>query len=275
MRVLRAAAAAAILVTASVAAPAAAAGPANDTYSGIVTIPEPLPFTTTLDTTQATTDAADAEFVAGCEGIPSTDASVWYAFTPSADGGYVVDMAASSYPAGAVVASGVPGAWTVESCGPTAVGWFGSAGTTYTILVVDDQSDGGGNGGQLVMTVDLIPPPPTIDVTVNPTGTFNSRTGEATVTGWVTCDPGTASEPFAELDVEATQRVGRFLVRGYSYQEVSCDGTRRPWTALVAGETGLFKGGKAMTVAVGFGCGDYDCSTSFVETVVQLKGGKR
>ena len=44
-----------------------------------------------------------------------------------------------------------------------------------TILVFDDQLDGGGNGGVLNITIDVAPPAPTIDVTVNPVGEFHHR----------------------------------------------------------------------------------------------------
>ena len=50
--------------------------PTNDTVAGATPI-SALPFTATLDTTQATTDATDASLNANC-GAPATEASVWY-----------------------------------------------------------------------------------------------------------------------------------------------------------------------------------------------------
>lgn len=274
MRFIPAAAAASLLV-ATVAVPAYAAPPSNDLYSGAVVISEPLPFHATLDTREATTDAADAELAAGCDGIPSTDASVWYQFTPSSDSGYVVDLSASDYPAGGVVASGSPGSWQVESCGPGAFAWFGTAGTTYTIMIIDDQSDGGGNGGTLEMTLDVAPPPPTLDVSVNPSATFNSRTGEALVSGTATCTAAQGAGAFATLEIQLTQRVGRLLIKGYGYNDLECDGVARQWSALVVGDNGLFKGGKAANVTVGYACGAYDCAETFIETTIQLRGGRK
>lgn len=215
------------------------------------------------------------DFVASCDGIPSTDASVWYQFTPSTDGGYVVDVSASDYPAGGVVATGAPGAWQVESCGPGAFTWNGIAGTTYTILIIDDQSDGGGNGGTLQLTVDVAPPPPSLDVTVNPTGTFNSRTGEATVSGTATCTTTGGGEAFAALEIQLSQRVGRMIIRGWGYTDLECDGDSRPWSAAISGDNGLFKGGKTANVTVGYACGTYQCSETFIESTIQLRGGKR
>src|ERR1043166_5129045 len=84
--------AAALLVFAG--APAWAAPPSNDTFAGAQTIGA-LPFSATVDTTQATTDADDTAANTNC-GAPATAASVWYAFTPAADGGRIVDVSSSN-----------------------------------------------------------------------------------------------------------------------------------------------------------------------------------
>jgi hypothetical protein len=98
-----------------VVAPAAAAPPANDTFAGAVTI-STLPFSDTVDTTEATTDADDANANANC-GAPATDASVWYAFTPASATGVSVDVSASDYNAGVIVVTGSPGSFgLVASC---------------------------------------------------------------------------------------------------------------------------------------------------------------
>jgi len=56
--------------------PAYAAAPTNDTFAGATAIGA-VPFSTTVDTSEATTDADDANANAIC-GAPSTDASVWF-----------------------------------------------------------------------------------------------------------------------------------------------------------------------------------------------------
>src|SRR5215207_3139128 len=113
MRLAGGAASVALALTTVVltAAPALAAPPSNDTYAGR-TVVGSVPFTQTLDTTDATTDADDAELNAQC-GAPVTDASVWYQFTAEADGAMVVDVSESSFSAGVIVATGSPGNWTV------------------------------------------------------------------------------------------------------------------------------------------------------------------
>jgi hypothetical protein len=256
-----------LLFTFMFATPVLAAPPSNDVFSGATVIPG-LPYNETLDTSEATTDAADAELNEGC-GAPETDASVWYEFTPTADVAVLVDVSASDYTAGVIVATGEPGAFgPVETCGPGSVVFSAMAGTTYFLLIFDDQDDGAGNGGTLELSVTEAPPPPEIDITVDPVGTFDPQTGSVTLTGTVTCTEGA----FAFIDIQLTQRVGRFTVRGFGFVETVCDGTAQPWTAEIFGDTGLFKGGQAVAVAFGQACDEnFNCGFTFEETTVRLR----
>jgi hypothetical protein len=254
-----------LLFTFMFATPVLAAPPSNDDFSGATVIPG-LPYNETLNTSEATTDPSDAELNTECE-APALDASVWYEFTPSADIFVLVDVSESDYSAGVFVATGSPGAFgPVEACGPGLVGFTATGGTTYVLMIIDDQLDGGGDGGTLELSVTEAPPPPDIDITVDPVGTFDSRTGSVTLTGTVTCTEGA----FAFIDVSLTQRVGRFTIRGFGFVEVLCDGTSQPWTIEVFGETGLFKGGQAVAVAFGQAC-DFDCGFTEETSTVRLR----
>jgi len=250
------------------AAPALAAPPSNDTYAGRETIGS-LPFTDSLDTSEATTDADDAEWNLTC-GAPATDASVWYSFTSASDAGVVVNTDGTNYTAGIAAVSGTPGTLITESCGPDAITFFAAAGVTYSIVVFDDQEDGGGNGGMLSLSVDLAPPPPSVDVTVDPVGTFNAQTGSATVTGTVTCS-GTDIQ-FAFVDVQLSQRVGRFVVTGFGSTGIECDGATHEWSVEVFGQTGLFKGGRTASVTFAVACDPFQCGEDFEETTIRLQG---
>lgn len=275
MRIIRAAAAASLVLAGVTAAPAYAVAPANDTYSGRVSVTESLPFLYEQDTREATTDADDAAINENC-GAPATDASVWFTYTPTADVAVVASVEKANYSAGVIVATGQPGAWSLVTCGAPAVPWDAVAGETYTILTFDWQDDGGGNGGDLILIVEEIPPPPTVDVTVNPVGAFNSRTGEALISGTVMCTaPEGQVVQDAGLQVELSQVVGRFIIRGYGWEGLECDGVSRPWTVSVIGDNGLFKGGRAASVTIAYACGDFMCSDSFVEQQVHLRGTKR
>ncbi|HEV2906684.1 MAG TPA: hypothetical protein VGZ50_05155 [Actinomycetota bacterium] len=250
-----------------ISAPAAlAAPPGNDTFGGATAAT--LGFSEVIDTTEATTDADDTQLNSSC-GAPATDASVWYAFTGS-DTGVVVDVSQSDYSAGVLVGVGSQGNLQLEACGPGAVGFFASAGTTYYVLAIDDQFDGGGNGGSLNISFNEAPPPPTVELTVNRIGKFNSRTGVATISGTYTCE----NADFIEVFVDARQKVGRFTVVGFGdfFDFGTCDGESHAWSTDVFPDNGKFAGGKTMTLAFSFACGPFECAEGFVEQTVQLRG---
>lgn len=259
------------LVTGAVLVPigaASAAAPTNDTYGGRTVI-SGVPYAATLDTSEATTDASDTELNDQC-GAPATDASVWLEYTAVEDGALLVGLSAD-YSAGAMVATGGPGAWVVEACAPEAVAFSATAGTTYTIVVFDDQFDGGGNGGSVDVTLDVAPPTPEIDLTVNPTARFQSD-GSLVLSGTVTCTAGA----FASIEGQVTQQVGRLKINGWGYTDIDCgDGTAQPWTMSVVGDNGVFKGGKAATANFAYACGAFDCGTDYEEATVRVSGGKR
>lgn len=261
-----------IIWTFAFAGPVLAAAPSNDTLANIKQIS--APFSETIDTREATTDADDLDIAAGCEGVPALDASVWYEITPSADSFLVVDLSDSNYSAGAIVATGSSGNWSVQACGPFGVLWEAVGGETYTILVFDDQEDGSGNGGNLVVNVEEIPPPPDVSVTVNPRGTFNAHSGSATISGTVTCSEGAVD--FTFIDVFVRQKSGRFFIDGEGFVEgFACDGSTQDWSVEVFGFNGVFKGGKSATVTFAVACGEFLCSEGFQETVVSLSSKKK
>lgn len=246
------------------AAPVLAAAPTNDTYTGRTMIGS-VPFSESIDTTDATTDADDS--IPGCV-PPATDASVWYELTAASDGGLVVDVSTSSYSAGVTIATGSPGSFFLVNCGAGTVGFEASAGQTYAIVVFDFQADGVGNGGTLNITVAEIPPPPVVDVTVDPTGSFNSNTGSATISGSVTC---TGSADFGFIELQLRQQVGRFIISGSGSTDFVCDGTSQPWSVEVFADNGLFKGGRAASVTFAIACGSFGCGEDFEERIVQLR----
>jgi Family of unknown function (DUF6299) len=248
------------------AGPAYAAPPANDTFAGAVAIGA-VPFETTLDVSEATTDADDTQANTNC-GAPALDASVWYSLTPATDIIALVDVSESTYPAGVLVVTGAPGSFELVDCGPSAVAFQAVAGTTYYLLIIDDQSDGGGNGGILNLSVSEAAPPPEVDVTVDPTARFNPATGTATVSGLISC---VGETEFAFVQVELQQKVGRGVVYGVGSIDVTCDGVARPWAAEVFPIFGTrFAGGKAASLTFAIACGTVFCGFDFEERTVKL-----
>lgn len=245
-------------------APAAAAPPANDTFAGAVTISS-LPFSATVDTTEATTDADDANANANC-GAPATEASVWYAFTPATAATVGVDVSASDYSAGVIVVTGSPGNFQIVTCGPGSVGFSATAGVTYYLLAFDDTS-GPPNGGTLQISVSELQPSEAA-VTVDPTGIVNTHTGVVTVSGTFTC----ANADFAFVDVTVTQTVGRFTISGFGEIFADpCDGQSHPWSLDVTGSNGKFAGGKANVDAFMFACGAIECATDETSQAIRLR----
>lgn len=247
-------------------APAAhAAVPINDTYDGRVSI---TTGTVSADTSEATTDAEDAALNEQC-GAPATDASVWYSFTPDADGSFLVGLDAD-YSAGVIVASGGPGAWSLQNCGPEGTIFDGVAGTEYSILVFDDQFDEAGNGGNVDITIDAAPPAPEVDIDVDDRARFNAD-GSITLTGTATCTEGA----FVGMDATVSQTVGRFRVSGYGFTELECTGGAQRFELTVFPDNGLFKGGRAASVTFAFACGEFSCGEDYEEQTVMVAGGKR
>jgi hypothetical protein len=256
------------LASLGLAAPVLAAAPGNDTYASRTVIGA-IPFAESLDTTEATTDADDAEAVVEC-GSPPTDASVWYEFTATTDGGLLVDVSASSYSAGVIVATGGPGGFVMVTCGAPAVAFATTAGETYAILVIDFQADGSGNGGTLELSVGEIPPPPVVDLVVDPIGSFATWTGIATIRGTVTCTNGGELDK-SFINIQLSQLVGRLRITGEGGVEFACDGTTQPWAAEVYSSNGKFAGGKATVFASAFSCSNSGCGEAFVEAKVTLR----
>jgi len=256
----------AALLAATMAAPVLAAPPDNDTYAGRIPIAG-VPFSDTVDTSEATTDADDAAWNGTC-GAPATDASIWYEFSTPDEMGVIVDSTGSDYTVGIAAVVGTPGDFETVACGPDAIGFLAAAGESYLIVVFDDQFDEAGNGGTLQLTVDEAPPPPTVDVTVDPVGRFDSRSGTVTVSGTVTC---TGAVDVGFVDVLLEQRVGRVLIRGFGGVEFACDGQTNPWSALVIGDNGLFKGGKAASLTFATACDLFTCGFDEEAVTIQLK----
>jgi len=132
-----------------------------------------------------------------------------------------------------------------------------------------------GTGGELVFSVDVAPPPLTIDLTINSAGFVDKKAGVTTISGMLT-----SSEPAsAYVYVQVRQKAGRVFITGHGYTYLNCDGAT-PWTMQVAGDIG--PPGKVTVRAYaqgysysGLGCGGGYFETPAVSTEVQLKPQKK
>ncbi|HSD78145.1 MAG TPA: hypothetical protein VLA98_12100, partial [Solirubrobacteraceae bacterium] len=98
---------------------APAQAPSNDTWAGATVVS--LPFSGTQDTTEATVGDDDLAAGAACGIDPGggfiASHSVWYAFTPGADGVVTLDASGSTYPVIGAVVTGTPeGGFASASC---------------------------------------------------------------------------------------------------------------------------------------------------------------
>lgn len=134
---------------------ALAAPPSNDDVNAATVIGS-LPFTDTIDTTEATTAPDDlACFQSG--------ATVWYQFTPGQDTRINADTTGSSYSASIAVAVGAPGALSLLTCGGSSLVFQAQASTAYYFMVAAAAGGypppGGATGGTLVFSVTEITAP--------------------------------------------------------------------------------------------------------------------
>ena len=245
----------------------AAPGPSNDRIAE-ATVITALPFSDTVDTTKATTDADEAAASQPCRdiGAPAVEKGVWYRYTASNDITLLVDTRASSYTTGIAVYNGAPSASTFVTCAPGRLTTSVAAGQTVYFLIFGDQP--GSPGGTLRISVQEAPPPPVVSLTVNPVGTFDSQSGTATISGTVTC---TGTADFSGINGNVTQTVGRFTINGFFFASLTCDGTTQTWTATVTSQNGRFGGGHATVDAFAFACNSSGCGQDQVTQQVRLR----
>ena len=129
--------------------------PPNDAFAGAVVAPS-IPFSATQSTIEATTAVDDPSCF-------DSEASVWYAFTPSVSSPLTATTVGSDYGITLSVYTGTQGALTQLACNndarfgmPTQVRLSVTAGTTYYFMVAGMVGFGGGN---LVFTLDAAPLP--------------------------------------------------------------------------------------------------------------------
>jgi hypothetical protein len=158
--------------------PTLAAPPPNDDIANAVTVTEPLPFSNSVSTVEATTALDDPD----CLGNGPT---VWYVYTPSASGYINANTAGSDYDTTLSAYTGSLGNLTQIACNDDASGTFQSqviipvtAGVTYYFMA---GSYFGGPGSNLIFNVDVSPGPAVVTVTITQPVSVDPKTGTATV----------------------------------------------------------------------------------------------
>lgn len=218
-------------LTLAVAPSALAAAPSNDDRATPVVITE-LPFTDTLDTTEATGDPADPRVPWMVEAGIYPEATVWYSYTAAFTGMVNVYTGESSYLAGMLL---IDPAQAEPAWGSSGFGFSTVLGTTYEIAFVDVESYDGGPGGTLNFTVTRQPMEETV-LAMTLTG-VELVAGELQVSGTTTVLSGAIIG--TSLIVDASQRGGRVPPAG----NIVVPDPALEWTAAVPASTGVWKAG--------------------------------
>lgn len=241
----------------------------NDDFNKATVITQ-LPFTDTINTSEARTGRNDPD----CVGQGPT---VWYSFTPSENMlieattfGSDYDTTLSAY----ILDNGqliqivcIDDCFSLQS--EIIIDVF--AAQTVFFMVGSFLS---GSGGNLVFDVNVAPPPLQIDLAIDPVGSVSQSTGEATISGTVTCSKPALVNLFGTL----TQIFARgIIIRVFFSTGFECSG-ETPWSATAFSDNGLFSAGKASASASAdaFAIGScFDSAFDFVEpSTVMLKGLK-
>ena len=102
---------------------------------------------------------------------------------------------------------------------------------------------------------------------IDPRGTFDPHTGQATISGTIAC-----SEPLAGfIEVSLQQRAGRLIVVGSGFTDVACSPEGTTWSVTVSGP-GRFAGGQALASARAEFVVDGNTITAETSQQVRLRG---
>jgi hypothetical protein len=246
-----------VLPSAAMAVP-----PPNDDFDA-ATVISSLPFTDSLNTTEATTASDDPD----CFGNGPT---VWYSFTAGSDIHVDANTFGSDYDTTVSVYTGSRGSLTQIACNDDTGGvqsqvvFQATPGVTYFIMVGAFAS---GPGGNLQLTVQETLPPE-ISLSLDNTG-FVDRQGVASISGSVSCN-----QPLGvNIGISLTQSVGRFVIQGFGGTFVNCEPPSVPWRVSISGTNGRFAGGRAHVEADAFACNSAGfCTSDHKSADIRLRG---
>jgi hypothetical protein len=239
-----------------------AAPPDNDEPEGAVALT--LPQTLDEVTTDATVGPNDSDYNGFC-GAPATEGSVWFTYTPSADGGVLIDVSQSDFEAGVMVFDGTPAGdgSNLDTCGPDEVGLEAQTGTTYYIMAFSDTADVPHDNLEISLSS---APTPKAHASLSKKGkAFHG--GAAELHGSYRC---THDDFGSELDVHLLQRAGRLKIQADSFTLVQCDGKTHHWSARLVSDNGYYAKGKAKAKIAIISCGVVTCAVGKDKANVKL-----
>lgn len=243
-----------VLLVANVGVVSAAA-PDNDDVGDARTITA-LPYTDTVDTSEATSSEMDAD----CFG--DEEHSVWYRYRASATRPTRIAVDAD-FDATVTVYAGTGGDLEPIACAddPPSLVLDARSGATYHIKLASCCGDPGGEATLRISAVRR----PGLDVRLRG-GTADTRTGDASIRGAARCNGGRT----AHIGVQVRQRTPMgWIASGYDGTTARCRGTMRRWRALVLGDR-AFRAGWARVRVFAQVCGGGTCRNDSVTRVIWL-----
>lgn len=273
-----------VLAAAPVATAVEPAAPANDDIANPTVIGS-LPFTETIDTTNATIGATDPGYCAAPEWGQSL-ATVWYAYTATTSGPVGAMTYGSDY--STTLDVGVPdgkGGIDVLACNvdnggtsQSAVRFEAEAGVTYLISVGADPF-AEVDGGQLVFSLEVAGPGLAVDVEIDDEASLVND-GQAIVRGTFACSAPTSFSTV--VFIEMAQTMGNRTIHGFGYADIAgCPSTGIPFEVLVGDESPFlssdaranepFVPGAAQIQAVAGACDRFGCASETVDLTLTLR----
>ena len=241
--------------------------PANDHKN----TPTALPLGSTLpplDTSAATSTASEDPVEGDCD-MPLHGATVWYTLMTLDAGWVTVNTLGSDYDTTLFVYSGTE----IIACNDQAQGgnqselfFEATEAATYLVMV---GSWNGAPGGSLVISAAPSTPPFVVDLTIDPVGRVSSGSGNATLTGTVSCTYAGSGTFFLGLE----QVGGRFTASGGTEVQIaSCGPEGGTWTATVPAPGPKYQAGQAFAfVDMAFTSGAGETFFSFTQALITLQ----
>jgi hypothetical protein len=228
--------------------------PPNDDFADAILV-DGLPFSDTQNTLGATTDPNDP-------GICGASNSVWYTFTAPQDMRIVANTFNSDYYAVVTVYNTN---LDFITCSDYLTLVDAVVGETYFFAV----SAPNGDGGNLVFSVEEAPPQLEFNVSIDRSGSFDPRSGQAMVRGIANCNQPATVDLWGSL----RQTVGRLTtISGDFYVFVECNG-ETPWEVTIVPSSGKFAGGRANASAGGCAQTQFDYVCDDDSRTISLRGG--
>jgi len=237
--------------------------PLNDVRENAIEITS-LPFSDSLEMSQATWDDP------GTTTCSPTYGNVWYRFVAPEAHYYGLKNDWSWPWAYFEVFKETPEGLVAVACPVSGGGFAAETGATYLIMVSRITND----WGWVAFTMEDKGEPFLLEVTVDPVGKANPKTGAATIGGAFKC-----SQPAnIHISTELRQTLGRkTIIYANSYEsgqnEFTCSG-EGAWSQTLRSSEASFGGGVAEVHVMASACGPANCQSADFMALTKLKGGK-